>query len=450
MPIVNYVREHIRFMEYATDEHLSGSERLLWYALMHIMNQRAQGNIWPDEFIRISNDRLLAFCPMKIDTMATARNNLKQRGLIDYLKGEKNKKSPAYRMIYFCPQYIQPETERDGMPSDPGVHQESKPENSDCVRGKAGIERCNPQSNTEKSYYMGGNMGDNMGYKLGDNPGGNMGDIYNKHIRIQERIQEQETETVPIVPQRDFRNQSDMQNLFPLHPPLPENTEMQSFLDEEDDENESDCKKSAEDCRNMDFEEPLIPGIVLPDAETFRRAAGAVSISSCVSEGAATSPPESFGFQGGAAGRCGHAAERPVRASEIEEKKREHRFRRARSVAETAWQEYIGTRPTPAFIERLVIRCSDNGFDPDVLERAIQAAGENGASNPSAYVNSVLDDWFDKGLKTGNDVFYYMGYREEISGRWDVIGPFEAQRRLDEFLEKIQERNARGGRENVG
>ena len=223
MPIVNYVREHIRFMEYATDEKLSGSERLLWYALMHIMNQRAQGNIWPDEFIRISNDRLLAFCPMKIDTMATARNRLKQRGLIDFLNGEKNKKSPAYRMIYFYPQYVgsssvsegaatsppesygfqggaagacanaqrlrcvQPETERDGM--------QSNSEKPDCAFGKAGIERCNPQSNTEKSYYVGDNMGDNMGYKPGDNPGGNMGDIYNKHILIQKGIPEQKTDS---------------------------------------------------------------------------------------------------------------------------------------------------------------------------------------------------------------------------------------------------------------
>ena len=104
MPIVNYVREHIRFMEYATDEHIPASERLLWYALMHIMNQRAQGNVWPDEFIRISNDRLLSYCPMKFDTMASARNGLKQRGLIEFTKGEKNKLSPAYRMIYFYPQ----------------------------------------------------------------------------------------------------------------------------------------------------------------------------------------------------------------------------------------------------------------------------------------------------------------------------------------------------------
>ena len=148
MPIVNYVREHVRFIEYASDEHLTASERLVWYALMHIMNQRAQGNIWPDEFIRVSNDRLLSFCPMKFDTMAAARNSLKQRGLIEVMPGEKNKKSPAYRMIYFYPQYAPPETERDGGP-------------------------CYP----EKSDYMWDNIGGNMGDNIGGNTGGNVGDI---------------------------------------------------------------------------------------------------------------------------------------------------------------------------------------------------------------------------------------------------------------------------------
>ena len=153
MPIVNYVREHTRFMEYACDEKLSSSERLLWYALMHIMNQRAQGNVWPDDFIRISNERLLSLCPMKFDTMANARNGLKQRGLIEVEKGEKNKKSPAYRMIYFFPMYVAPSTERDGR-----------------------------SSNTEKSDNTGGNMGynvgGNMGYNMGGNAGGNTGDSY--------------------------------------------------------------------------------------------------------------------------------------------------------------------------------------------------------------------------------------------------------------------------------
>ena len=166
MPIVNYVREHTRFMEYAADEHLSSSERLVWYALMHIFNQRAQGNIWPDEFIRINNDRLLSYCPIKFDTLAAARNKLKQRGLIELIPGEKNKLSPAYRMIYFYPQYAAPETERDG---------ECYPKNSD---------------------YMGDKVGGNMGDNIGGKPGDYMGDIYinQKGIRYQNPLDLDEEE----------------------------------------------------------------------------------------------------------------------------------------------------------------------------------------------------------------------------------------------------------------
>lgn len=128
MPIVNYVREHTRFIQYASDEHVPASERLLWYALMHIMNQRAQGNVWPDEFIRINNDLLLSYCAMRYDTMASARNGLKQRGLIDYEPGKKNTKSPAYRMNYFYPMYLSSASDADGF----------IPEISDNIGGNIG------------------------------------------------------------------------------------------------------------------------------------------------------------------------------------------------------------------------------------------------------------------------------------------------------------------------
>jgi len=103
MPIVNYVREHERFIEYASDEQLSANEMLLWYALMHVFNQRAEGHEWPDGFIRIRNDRLLTYCPMRWDAMARARNRLKQRGRIDYRNGNRNSEAPSYRIIYFYP-----------------------------------------------------------------------------------------------------------------------------------------------------------------------------------------------------------------------------------------------------------------------------------------------------------------------------------------------------------
>ena len=135
MPIVNYVREHIRFMEYASDEHLTAGERLLWYALMHVMNQRAQGNVWPEGFIRISNDRLLTYFPMRYDTLTTARNGLKQHGLIDFTKGDKNKLAPAYKMIYFCPEYVASDSEQN-YPEIPDKN-EGYPEISDNIGGNS-------------------------------------------------------------------------------------------------------------------------------------------------------------------------------------------------------------------------------------------------------------------------------------------------------------------------
>ena len=157
MPIVNYVREHTRFIQYASDEHIPANERLLWYALMHIMNQRAQGNVGPDEFIRINNDLLLSYCAMRYDTMAAARNGLKQRGLIDYEPGKKNQKSPAYRMIYFFPEYVPSETD------------------------------CNNGCNTIFPDNIGGNIGGNIRGNIGGNiPNNIINYTNNKHIDQEE------------------------------------------------------------------------------------------------------------------------------------------------------------------------------------------------------------------------------------------------------------------------
>ena len=101
MCYVNYVRENIAFMEYASDERLSASEQLLWHALIHLMNQRANGSDWPEGFVSIPNARILFYAPFGEDTLTSARNRLKQRGLIDYIPGKKNKQAPQYKMVYF-------------------------------------------------------------------------------------------------------------------------------------------------------------------------------------------------------------------------------------------------------------------------------------------------------------------------------------------------------------
>ena len=159
MPNVNYVREHTHFVEYASDERLTSGERLLWYALIHIMNQRAQGRDWPEGFIRIANERLFFYTGLKYDAIAAARNKLKQRGLIDFVPGKGSEKgkdkaqSPLYKVNYFYPEYPEPEI----------------PAPSDADR-------------PEKTDGMGDGLGDGLGGGLGDGLGGGprygLGDIY--------------------------------------------------------------------------------------------------------------------------------------------------------------------------------------------------------------------------------------------------------------------------------
>ena len=98
---VNYVREHMRFMEYAVDAELTLAERTLWYVLMHIFNRRARGSEWPDGFVGIGNRRLMLYCGIGFDALAKARAGLRRRGLIDYVEGRRNAREPAYRMNYF-------------------------------------------------------------------------------------------------------------------------------------------------------------------------------------------------------------------------------------------------------------------------------------------------------------------------------------------------------------
>ena len=108
MAIVNYVRESKAFIAYASDNKITANEFVLWYALFSIFNQQATSNIWPDRFIPVSNSRLLSFTMFGAgkngeEKLRKTRNRLIQRGLIAYKAGERNKRNPMYRMIYFSP-----------------------------------------------------------------------------------------------------------------------------------------------------------------------------------------------------------------------------------------------------------------------------------------------------------------------------------------------------------
>ena len=131
MAAVNYIVEHEAFIEYAQDNGLSAAEQLLCYALCHIFNRRAQGGQWPDGFIRVTNKTVLSLLPFTEDTMAAARNRLKQRGVIDYVPGRKKAEVPMYKMIYFS-------VPAASEPEDPVFYPNNSGKQSGKVGGKDG------------------------------------------------------------------------------------------------------------------------------------------------------------------------------------------------------------------------------------------------------------------------------------------------------------------------
>ena len=106
MSKVNFISEFNLFMRYARNNNLSLRERMLWIALFYIANDRATYNEqtqeydWPDGFIPVSNGELNLYCCLDKRGIDTLRNSLKQRGLIDFTPGLKNKKNPTYRLCY--------------------------------------------------------------------------------------------------------------------------------------------------------------------------------------------------------------------------------------------------------------------------------------------------------------------------------------------------------------
>lgn len=145
MCYVNYVREHMAFIEFASDKNLTGNERTFWYALIHIANQRANGSDWPEDFISIPNSRLLTYVPFSENKIPELRNRLKQLGLIDFRKGDRNKRAPEYKMMYFS---------------------------AELSTGNAQ----NGESHRNCDNF-GGYFGNNFGGNLGNKPGGYFGNL---------------------------------------------------------------------------------------------------------------------------------------------------------------------------------------------------------------------------------------------------------------------------------
>lgn len=106
MSQVNFVEQFNLIMEYARENCLHGRECMLWLDLFYFANRSATYDAesktydWPDDFFTVSNSELNSFGQFDKRAIETLRNSLKQRGLIDFIKGEKNKRNPAYKFYY--------------------------------------------------------------------------------------------------------------------------------------------------------------------------------------------------------------------------------------------------------------------------------------------------------------------------------------------------------------
>ena len=100
MSTISYIKECKAFMRFAADNGLSGPERELWRVLLDLFNERADGNQWPDGFLRLPNKVVLSWLSYGDDTLAKARNRLAQRGLIEFVRGNRREDLPMYRMVW--------------------------------------------------------------------------------------------------------------------------------------------------------------------------------------------------------------------------------------------------------------------------------------------------------------------------------------------------------------
>lgn len=128
---ISFIRESTAFLKYAAQNGLTGPERELWHVLMHLFNENARGNQFPDGFIRLPNKMILALVSYTDDTLSKARNRLAQRGLIEYVRGSRREDVPMYRMIWLTAARA-PEGGAEEEPKvAPTVYPKVAPKNSD-------------------------------------------------------------------------------------------------------------------------------------------------------------------------------------------------------------------------------------------------------------------------------------------------------------------------------
>ena len=106
MSQINFVEQFRLFMEYARKNAMHSRECMLWVSLFYLANEEATYNAdtqtyeWPDGFFEVSNGELNSYGKFDKQAVEALRNRLKQRGLIDFIKGNRNSATPMYKINY--------------------------------------------------------------------------------------------------------------------------------------------------------------------------------------------------------------------------------------------------------------------------------------------------------------------------------------------------------------
>ena len=103
MSQVNFVEQFNLFMQYARRNKLTSYERIFYLGLFHCANDLARQTEnfeWPDDYFPVSNVELNGWTAFDERAIRNTRNSLRQKGLLDFQKGDGKKSDPMYRIFY--------------------------------------------------------------------------------------------------------------------------------------------------------------------------------------------------------------------------------------------------------------------------------------------------------------------------------------------------------------
>lgn len=98
--MMNYVREREAFYDWLTFNHLSPTAQSLWNALFTIYNAKG----WPDGYVKVPDILIRSYMHVSNDALLDARNQLKNKGLLDFVKGDRRASAAAYKLHFFTAQ----------------------------------------------------------------------------------------------------------------------------------------------------------------------------------------------------------------------------------------------------------------------------------------------------------------------------------------------------------